>query len=153
MVNSLVILAYLKYLWYLSFCGFHTFPYMVIMLITWHWLTLDMSNVLLLNGKSYIRSQLSISNYAIDQLWKVCTWSVTKYSVRVKFGSAGPNISGKFSPGPFLPRTKYFSNFWSGLYLWSARTRGVASTRSEVAQGWRQDFSSGATFNPWVDVY
>ena len=55
MVNSLVILAYLKYLWYLSFLRFSHLPiYGNNVMITWHWLTLDISNVLLLNGKSYI---------------------------------------------------------------------------------------------------
>ena len=61
MLISLAILEYLKYLWFLSFCGFNTFPYMVIPLIIRNWLELDMSNVLLLDRKSYIKCHLSVS--------------------------------------------------------------------------------------------
>ena len=61
MLISLAILEYLKYLWFLSFCSFNTFPYMVIPLIIRNWLELDMSNVLLLDRKSYIKCHLSVS--------------------------------------------------------------------------------------------
>ena len=44
-------------------CGFHTFPNMAILLIIHNWLELDMPNVLMLDGKSYIGSHLSVSTY------------------------------------------------------------------------------------------
>ena len=57
-----------------------------------------------------------IQLYIRTQLFNNC--SVTKYSVRVEFGPAGPNISNIFGPvGLFLYPTKYIRRFWSGLSL------------------------------------
>ena len=59
--NSIGHIGILEIFVVLSFCGFNTFPYMVIPLIIRNWLELDMSNVLLLDRKSYIKCHLSVS--------------------------------------------------------------------------------------------
>ena len=57
------IFVYRKYLWNVSYAVFTPFQNMAILLIIRNWLELDMPNVLMLDGNSYIGSNLSVSTY------------------------------------------------------------------------------------------
>ena len=63
-----VTLVYGKYFVKCNICGINTYPYMVIPLIILNCLDLEMSNVLLLDRKSYLERHLGISTY-LSYVW------------------------------------------------------------------------------------